>query len=294
MDTVQLAWELATVTTPHITIRWAEVDRWTVTKPVKTIERVMESSIQIGWDDKCGIVLAMQLYEKLWDKVSLLFTVWEETWWKWASHFVKENLDLLNKCTYAIVPDRRWQSDVLCNWSHWYGSKEFETDIMAILSNHWFSTAVGSICDWDTLKKYINCFNISCWYYEPHSSKDWISLDDLENTYNWLEDLITNYNKKLEPNKTEIKSYWKSYSRPYSRQDYPEDYDEKDDRDSIMGKWKQKKKIKTTGIFNVDWLFIINIEDWTLMVLKEINLYSYQASNQSKTLLPWKYWWYEI
>jgi len=136
----------------------------------------------IWWDDKCWLAIAMQLYEELWDEISILFTVWEETWWHWINQWIKDNAGLLDDIPYCIVPDRRFWWDIIW-YQNWYCSKEFQDAIVDIIWTRWFKPTNGLFCDADKLAPYINCINISCGYYEPHSINSTIRLDELQTTY---------------------------------------------------------------------------------------------------------------
>ena len=177
-------------------------------------------------DDKCGIALAMELYEQLGDKISLLFTVWEESGCIWINHFVKENEALLKDITYAIIPDRKGSSDIICKCND-YGSELFDTAIMGHLWMFWFKSVVWLYSDCDTICDYINCFNISCGYYEPHTHKEYVVVDELENTYNTILYLINNYNERLEK-PTKHHSY---YDTPYEYYEREKDYYKKTGED---------------------------------------------------------------
>lgn len=292
MDTVQDEKEAKLIESNHIKIIYMDVTRWWWVNKITTIERVMTSDYQIGWDDKCWIAIAMQLYEELWDKISLLFTVWEETWCVGSTYFKTNHKDLLEQCLYCVVPDRRNWWDLLCQ-KHWYGSKEFETDVLEYLSPYWFTSEQGSICDANQFKSVLNCFNISVWYYEPHTSKDWISLDEFENTYNALHDLVSNYRERKEPYKFEIKPIKTWSGKNYS---YDDDYYQSwlfwwyHESESEFDEWnwvKVKSKWNKTSFW---WIFTIDAKRMKMQVHQPLMFYS---SDKSFILPKWTYDWFE-
>ena len=96
-----------------------------------TTSKIIIGEDNIGADDKCGIAIAMELYEKFGNKVSLLFTVGEETGGIGISGFDKT---LLKQCTYAIIPDRKGGQDIIGSHND-YCTKEFEEHITGFLSD---------------------------------------------------------------------------------------------------------------------------------------------------------------
>jgi hypothetical protein len=161
-------------------------------------------------DDKCWIAIAMQLYEELWDKISLLFTVQEETWWGWVEYFCKHSSELLKDITYCIIPDRTNAWDIICN-SNNYWTEEFEDKLVEFSWEYWFKPAMWVRCDADTLNEYMNCVNMSTGYYWHHTSAEYVVVDEFKNAYEAIKNIVINFNEKLE--KPDL-----SYS--YNRLDY--------------------------------------------------------------------------
>lgn len=208
MDTVRDKEDADKVSTIKYETQYEEGD---VVENAKTIIR--GDNIVLGADDRAGVAIAMELYEMLWNKVSLLFTVGEESGGVGSKHFVKEHKDLVESCTYAIVPDRKWDSDLICTLNG-YGSKDFEKAVLEHLELFWFKSVHGVWSDANQLCNLINCFNISVGYYGQHTSKEYLIPDEMEHTLAALKYLIEQYNESLpKPVVTESKPY--SYGRTY-------------------------------------------------------------------------------
>ena len=179
----------------RLNAQWAEI--------VNNLWPVIVWQANIWADDKCGIAIAMELYEQLGDKISLLFTVWEETGSYWVHHFVNNNTELLKDITYWVVADRRWNKDLICERND-YGTEDFQDKILSYIWQFWYKPETGTFSDCDTLNEYFNCFNISCGYYEAHTDQEFVNVNEFENTYKALLHLIQNYNESM-PKPTQIR-----------------------------------------------------------------------------------------
>lgn len=160
----------------------------------------MQGNGIIWCDDKCGIALALRLWEYFKDTnwISLLFTVGEETDGVGSAHFVKEHRDLLDQCTYAIIPDRMGSSDFIGVQNN-YCTQEFQTKALAILSDYWFKSVSWVWCDADKLNSVLNCFNISVGYRNHHTAQEHCFISELASTCTAVKVLIENFNEKLLP-----------------------------------------------------------------------------------------------
>lgn len=136
----------------------------------------------IWWDDKCWIAIAMQLYEELWDKISLLFTRQEEVWCVGIKEFVKNEtyLNLLKQAPYVLTLDRRWSWDIIWEKNS-YCSKEFEDRIYEITKPFGYKPEHWLCSDANTISDYVNVVNLSVWYYNPHTNKEYIECKELIN-----------------------------------------------------------------------------------------------------------------
>lgn len=182
MDTVQN--EEDVVNMPKIKIN---KKKWTIS---------YKDSI-IWWDDKCWIAMAMELYEKYGNKVSLIFSRQEETWHRWASAFCEKHSDLLKQCKYCIVMDRRNAWDIIW-YNNWYCSEEFQQEIHRCTKDFGYNPTTWSLSDADAFSRYINCVNLSTWYYKAHTSDEYIVVDEMKNAVKAVENIIENFKWEYE------------------------------------------------------------------------------------------------
>ncbi len=195
MDTVQTQAEVNQLK-QWVEIKYELVQRWRGKDKSELVEKIMTAPFQIWFDDKCWIAIAMELYEELWDKISLLFCVWEEHWRIGSIAFMKNHPDLLAKCTYCVIADRKNGYDLIWNQNS-YCSKQFENEVLEIIWDFWYKAERWVLSDADTFRTMLNCINMSCWYYDAHTSKDWLSIDEFENCFEAMRTLVMTYNKKL-------------------------------------------------------------------------------------------------
>ena len=150
-------------------------------------------NIIIWWDDKCWIAIAMEMYERLWNQVSLLFPRQEETWCNWSAYFCQHNSELIRQCTYCLVLDRRGNADIISN-GNCYCSLEFQNDLVRIW-NEWgfdYHPEHWACSDANNIRHHINCVNLSVWYYNPHSKSEYVVADDLKKAYNFAMHIVQN------------------------------------------------------------------------------------------------------
>ena len=138
----------------------------------------------IGGDDKCGIFICLELLSQL-DKVKVAFFVSEETGCHGSKMVDEEFLKDVGYCTQYDAP-----GDHLISYSC-FGTVLFDKD------GEFFKTALRSITGSfgnDMLvqshpytdimmikqKSDISCINMSCGYYNMHTSNEFVCLDDVE------------------------------------------------------------------------------------------------------------------
>jgi hypothetical protein len=220
----------------------------------------------LGADDRAWCAVAMQMYEELWDKISLLFTVGEETWGIGSTFFVKHSLELLEKCTYCIVPDRKWDSDLICSHND-YGSEKFEDEVLEHLWLFGFKSVVWVWSDADQLSDVMNCFNISIGYYDQHTAREVLVTTELEHSTKALVYLVENYNNKLPPPDKTV-SYYRQYNSHnyywtgfgYDDDDYPpiaQDFGRANRWRSYSLDWPILTINKTTYLYDSNWEIIV-------------------------------------
>lgn len=152
----------------------------------------------IGADDKVGIAIATWIYKHNKDKVNVVFTRDEETGCLGSEYFLKHHRDLLEKCSYCVIADRRGNADIISSDND-YCTIEFQNVIHGMIGNLWYKPAKWVRSDCDTWKLVMNCINLSCWYYNAHSDMEYIKHEETWNCLRAVEQIVLKYNEKLEP-----------------------------------------------------------------------------------------------
>lgn len=163
---------------------------------MKIVDWILSTGMCMWADDKCWIAIVMQIYEELWDKVSLLFTVWEESWLVGAREFVKKFPKTLDSCTYCVIPDRMWWWDIIWRTND-YCSFEFQTEVKKIMSEWWYNPVRWVCCDANAISEILNCVNISCWYMNHHKDTEYVDLTEFYSAYVWIYNLLIQFNTKM-------------------------------------------------------------------------------------------------
>lgn len=222
----------------------------------------------IWGDDKCWIAIAMEIYEKLWNKVSLLFTRQEETGLNWAREFVTHHSDLLSECKYCLTLDRRGAWDII-GYQNQYCSKEFEDEIYRLTKEFWFKPTRGLSSDAAKIWTIINAVNLSVGYYNPHTKTEYIKCDELVNACEAVmyivQHLTNNFPIYTAPkfergSWREKYNWWWNYKKPLA------DDDDDDEYDRVW--WVRKRKevnLKTKDLWKH-----MQIKNWQLIVKKDL------------------------
>lgn len=213
-------------------------------------DRIIIWDGNIWADDKCGIAIAMELYEQYPDRFSLLFTVGEETGWIGVRAFIEEHKELLNMINYCVIADRRWDWDII-GMHNEYCSQKFDEVVEGSLSQFGYKSTVGVRCDADYLSDHMNCINLSCGYYWAHTSKEYVVIEEFINCYNAIEHLSTVFNEKM-PKPTKYQGYWRAYWY------WPEVYG---DEPAIEVFWEDMIITRKVQLVGPDWT-TINLDPW--------------------------------
>lgn len=265
MDTVQKEDDAENVNTICLSNDW--IIKW--------------DNIIIWWDDKCWIAIAMEVYEKLGNKVSLLFPRQEETWCNGSREFCTKHWDLLKQCTYCLVLDRRWNADIISN-DNWYCSLEFQNDLVKVANEWWFKYKPEHwLCsDANNIRAFINCVNLSVWYYNPHSKSEYVVADDLKNAYNLVMYLVDNlkWTRDIykEPERKTVYTYPKSSYYNYKpAQYYGKSLRDYDDDDYY---WARYYNYSTKAKPVSQWSVSLNKDKWKKNEDKRTEDQKYTAS----------------
>lgn len=183
----------------------------------------------IGGDDKCGIYAILEVLKTT--KVNFILTIGEEIGCQGINSFMMNN-DLSN-FPYALTLDRYGSGDIICHYNE-YGVKEFEEAIHKIGRPYGFSPAKGVYSDADYLNEDLSCANISVGYYAHHTKNEYVVLSDLENSINYIKDVVTNLKTKFDsPDKKLI----------YGLYDYDYLYGESADEKCLVTGKKEKNLV---------------------------------------------------
>ena len=150
-----------------------------------------------GGDDLVGVFMCLQLLED-YNFIKVVFFVAEEVGCVGSSAC---DLSFFDNCMFIGQADRKNNSDFInySNGVQLFG-EEFSTFVAPVLKDYNYKECVGIATDAGCLSKRnvgIACFNISCGYYNPHTSTEYVSIKDVTNCYNVICDIISNSDKRF-------------------------------------------------------------------------------------------------
>lgn len=157
----------------------------------------------IGGDDKCGIYLILKMLEEK-SLINFVFSVQEESGAKGIQEVIKLN-EIFNS-SYGIVLDRKNNRDIICK-KNYYGVDEFDEDISKIGEKFGFKSTRGGFSDSNHIRNKISCVNLSCGYYEPHTENEYVSLEDLATTFDFVKEIMSSVTKNYEAPKIKENYY---------------------------------------------------------------------------------------
>ena len=150
-----------------------------------------------GGDDLVGVFMCLQLLED-YNFIKVVFFVAEEVGCIGSGAC---DLSFFDDCMFIGQADRKNNSDFInySNGVQLFG-EEFSTFVAPVLKDYNYKECVGIATDAGCLSKRnvgIACFNISCGYYNPHTSTEYVSIKDVTNCYNVICDIISNSDKRF-------------------------------------------------------------------------------------------------
>lgn len=143
----------------------------------------------IGADDKNGIWVCLKALNDF-DVLKCAFFVSEEVGCIGSSN---ADMAFFNDCRFVLQCDRRGNNDFIINAS---GTELCSAEFVEAIGIHNFGYEVerGLMTDVMTLKDNglkVSACNISCGYYNPHSSNEITNIADLRNCYALVSHIIT-------------------------------------------------------------------------------------------------------
>jgi putative aminopeptidase FrvX len=185
----------------------------------------------IGGDDKCGVFVCLSMF-KYFDNLKGAFFVEEEIGMK-GSREADENF--FKNVGYAIqfdAPSANWISEV-CS-----GVKLFDADFKEKITNilseggyHKFSIDPFTDVNQLAQKFDFNCLNLGCGYYQQHTDKEYVVVEEVEKSLKVGKKLIDYLGNNKYIHKKEIKKEllsemaWQKNFKNYDLEYYDE-YDE--------------------------------------------------------------------
>jgi len=155
-----------------------------------------KSRTGVGGDDKCGIFACLYFLQVL-PAVKVVFFTQEETGCI-GSNGIDDTF--FGDCRYILQLDRRSSSDFINIYCQQKTiSHAFSSEVGHVLKRYGFKSTSGvwtdSINLWDK-EVGISCANISSGYYSPHTSNEYIIVEDLWNSILFTRELITTLKPK--------------------------------------------------------------------------------------------------
>ncbi len=248
--------------------------------------------IGIGGDDLVGVSMCLNALQDL-PNLKVVFFSQEEIGCKGSG---RVDMTFFDDCSVVLQADRKGNSGfVTCAAGTDLSSIEFQTEIKDILILHGYSTCKGSVTDVMTLKNRglsICAANIECGYYEPHTSKEVVSISSAEDCYNMITEILEYckdkiYTHILEVPKVPERSFEKSNFRG-SRYDYGQ-YDQGElpfdnsspFKDDYPQPWKDPKREAQVA----DVLEALDEQESIEEILEEIDI---SVNDMESTLNDWK------
>lgn len=147
----------------------------------------------IGGDDKVGIYIALKALE-VFDNIKVAFFHDEEI----GCHGSYDaDLDFFDDVSFVLQADRRGNKDFIVDAGGIeLSSKEFQDAILPTLKSYGYHFENGMMTDVMALKEIglnVCCANISCGYYNPHCSNEFVNIQDVENCMQMMFDLIEQF-----------------------------------------------------------------------------------------------------
>ena len=152
----------------------------------------------IGADDKVGIYIALAAVRDF-TSIKACFFRDEEIGCVGSG---EADLSFFSDCMYILQCDRKGNKDFVNRISSTpISSKEFQDDVANIIKNYGYDFHDGGMTDvykLTTRQVGISTANMSCGYYNPHSSDELISVDDVDNTLRMVYEILWTLDKRYE------------------------------------------------------------------------------------------------
>lgn len=141
----------------------------------------------IGGDDRCGIYMILKIVQK--HKCHVLFTEDEEIGGVGANKFTKTSQFKNMPVNYIIEFDRKDKNDAV-----FYNCSNHDfIDFITENNEGFFKEAHGTYSDICDIAPYLGvaAVNLSCGYYEAHTTKEYVVLNEMETIISEAKKIIT-------------------------------------------------------------------------------------------------------
>lgn len=174
-------------------------------------------SAVLGGDDRCGVAMALAMAEQLIIKPYILLTTGEEIGCVGCRTFLKTELlgKIINDIYLYVGLDRRGSNDAVM-----YSTKSFPEELRELVRAHGYVPVVGTSYS-DVLhlteeEPRIAHVNLSVGYHNPHSSMEYVNIQQFNAAYEAAVGLVTNVKRRYAaPPKYE--PTYGSWNRDYRR-----------------------------------------------------------------------------
>lgn len=138
----------------------------------------------LGADDKNGIWVILMLLSTG-HKINFAFCHSEEVGGTGSTQIAADTdcAKFISECQYGVIIDRKNSSDIIGYQNKYCMGLDDRLHAFAKENGFKYSPARGSISDADRFSNYVECVNLSCGYYCPHTSSEYTNLNELYMTY---------------------------------------------------------------------------------------------------------------
>lgn len=143
----------------------------------------------IGGDDRCGVYILMKIIEEY--DCHVLFTHDEECGGIGAKSFIKSGI--MPEVNFIVEPDRKGSNDAVYYNCFNVDFKEFVEDTTGYIERY------GIFSDISIIAPHMNraAVNLSCGYYNPHTSYEYVKMSEVKETAQAIKLMI----EKMNPEK---------------------------------------------------------------------------------------------
>lgn len=148
----------------------------------------------VGGDDKVGIYIALAALRD-YPAMKVAFFRDEEIGCQGAK---QADTNFFKDVRFILECDRRGNDDFVDNIAGSLMSKAFRNKIRPIIQKYGYSFCSGLMTDVDELKDSVavSMANMSCGYWNPHSDKEYVDVEDVERCRTMVYDIISSVGEK--------------------------------------------------------------------------------------------------